>query len=181
MTRIKKTRKIGSLGPRKAEIRPEKNTHSTKKSERKGLKPGARNAQSQANSINDNQQTTPNDDRIGSKKPINLAPESTQAKNQPPVHKQPQAKVNKNKKTVEPTQAWQQELLALENNDDLQSLLTRYENDEKLTAVELTELNKKMARYAWLMEKLGVNDTVQDEDEALLSEWENSQLEDKDF
>ncbi|WAJ70290.1 Der GTPase-activating protein YihI [Catenovulum adriaticum] len=181
MTRIKKTRKLGSLGPRKAEIRPEKNTHSTKKSERKGLKPGARNAQSQTNFADAGHQQTPKDERIGSKTPISLNPEPAQTANQSPIHKQPQAKVNKNKKAVEPTQAWQQELLALEDNEALQTLLTRYENDEKLTATELTELNKKMARYAWLMEKLGLNETPQDDDEALLNEWENSQLEDKDF
>lgn len=178
MTRIKKTRKLGSLGPRKAEVRPEKNTHSTKKSKRKGLKSGARNAQSSAHNTDNEQQQLPKDNRVGSKKPVSLTPEPEQ---QTLTQKQPQAKVNKSKKAAEPTHAWHKELLALENNEALQALLTRYEADEKLTAAELAELNKKMARYAWLMEKLGLQDTAPDEDEALLSEWENSQLEDKDF
>ena len=178
MTRIKKSRKLGSLGPRKADKRPEKSDSSSPKKARKGLQAGARNGQLEANKPVATESTGKKDVRVGSKKPISLLasdPSPTQAVD---VVKQPQAKISKQKKAVEPTEAWQKELSQLEQDTGLQDLLDRYDNDDKLSAAELAELNKKMSRHAWLMDKLGLNETDLDEDDALFDEWESSQLKD---
>ncbi|MCU4675866.1 Der GTPase-activating protein YihI [Catenovulum sp. 2E275] len=181
MTRIKKTRKLGSLGPRKADKRPEKSTAETRKHERKGLKSGTRNGQLEAKKPVDTQTGSTKDPKIGSKKPIDLFGQTPEQTNKIDAPMQPQAKLNKQKKVVEPTQAWQQELAQLENDQNLQSLLDRYDNNDKLTAAELAELNKKMARHAWLMEKLGLDEIEMDEDEALFDEWEKTDFKNDDY
>ncbi len=181
MTRIKKSRKLGSLGPRKSDSRPEKVGKTPRKTTRKGLTSGARNAQLEAKKAEITENRSNQDPRVGSKTPISLVAPDPKQNNQPEQIKQPQAKVSKQKKVAEPIEAWQQELNELENDQQLQSLLDRYDNQEQLTAQELTELNKKMARHTWLMEKLGLDDMDLDEDEALLDQWENSQLKDEDF
>lgn len=180
MSRSKKSRKIGTIGARKSD-KPVAATADRKSAkDRKGKKPGARNAQ-EANPVDSQGQgnASNKDARVGSKTKIDLvASEKPKVAVAPaPVAKsaQPKIQLTKQKDDTEQREAWQQELEQIENSEEINELLEAYENDQELTANQLAKLNKTMARHQSLMEKLGLNTDETDEDELLLDEWENSE------
>lgn len=96
------------------------------------------------------------DPRIGSKKPVPLIAEGrTSVK---PVVKKP----------AEPLKARlspEEELVKLENDERLDALLQRLENNETLTAEENTYVDTMLERIDALMEKLGISLDEDDDEE----------------
>ncbi|MER2491141.1 Der GTPase-activating protein YihI [Catenovulum sediminis] len=170
MTRIKKSRKIGPLAKSKSETSRSIKPQASAKHKRKGQKPGSRHSVSEYNTAE--QSTTQKDPRLGSKKPIDLS--ATDKPKTEIKDVSPQIKITKNKPQEDQSDNWWTELEEIEQNDELQALLNRLDQGEDLTAHELAFFNKKMARHAWLAEKLGIEEI--DEDEALLDAFENSDL-----
>ncbi|NTS78666.1 GTPase-activating protein [Catenovulum sp. SM1970] len=182
MTRIKKTRKSGSLGIKKKDV-PKKakvERHPAGR-KRKGLKTG-----SKYSLASDNKKTqevvVDQDTRLGSKKPIDLHATTATTKADNTASKTPQVNLNKVKDESAQREAWLKELDQLEQDQDLLDLLDRYDADDELSAQELARLNKKSKRHAFLIEKLGLyqeEDKVQDEADPLqalmddTADWES--------
>ncbi|WP_111976773.1 Der GTPase-activating protein YihI [Algibacillus agarilyticus] len=181
MSRVKKSRKSGQLAVRKTDApRPEKAKRLFEK-KRKGLQAGARYIDDNANAFNESLSSEEQKDpRIGSKKPIDLhakvqaEPAVTERKAAP--NAKPKAKLINIINDDEIRAKWQTELDKIEADQELQDLLDRYDDDETLTPQELAKVNKMTARYTDLMDKLGIAETDDlDEDEALLNEWNNTE------
>ncbi|WP_159084118.1 Der GTPase-activating protein YihI [Saccharobesus litoralis] len=181
MSRRKKSRKIGQLAPRKTDTpKPVKEKRLFVK-KRKGLKAGTRNTDedNQLTGIGSGQ-TNQNDPRVGSKKPIDLHATTKTTQGPEPVAEKPLPDTKPKAKLVNESnddaqiKQWQQELAKLEQDQELQDLLERYENDESLSPQQLAKINKMTARHADLLEKLGIDSDFED-DEDLYDAWQNSE------
>lgn len=100
----------------------------------------------------------PIDARIGSKTPISLTATAATLKLQ-------------NNEQVAPKKAtqkeWQAELTALENNDYLNAMMDKIDQEQTLSAQETRDFEKMMARLEWLMSKLEIDlDANLSDDEA---------------
>lgn len=178
MSRKKKSRKLGPLAPRKTDSPKPVKVKRLFEKKRKGLATGSRHSSAD---VTETQQTNhgPKDKRLGSKKPIDLTATTatTQPVEKPLTPQQPKGKLVKQQDNEKQRQQWLQELDKIENDQALQELLERYDNDEQLTAQELAQLNKMTAKHASLIEKLGLDDELDDEE--LIEAWENSDLKDE--
>lgn len=94
------------------------------------------------------------DARIGSKKPIPLGRDIA-----PSALKQPQPKSEK-------PMTLQEELEMLENNERLDSLLERIEENDTLNAEEQAWVNAKLDRIDELMQQLGLSYDDEEEEES---------------
>lgn len=150
MSRSKKSRKPGSMGSEEVIVtrnRSESDVQGRLRkriNKRKGLKSGSRHSDgnNERNGLHKGQAKDP---RHGSKKPIPLIVEA-----KPKATKQ-QRKLNA-----------QQELEAIQNDPQLNVLIDRLENGEKLGAGLQNYVDQKLDRLEVLMKQLGIYD---DEDE----------------
>lgn len=165
MTRKKKSRKIGQIGVRKQDARPEKNTPNIRKKKApKGQKSGTRNSMIEENAVvSTNTSQSKKDPKVGSKKKIELVKTTTQEPKKP-VHKTNKAPEVKLTKVQAQTLTPEQEFAELENDARLIDLAERTEAGELLTGKDAKYFNKNMARYDELCEILGI-EFDEDEDE----------------
>jgi len=165
MSRSKKSRKagIGSNGIVKDENKKEKEIapHSKKPKNKSGKQPGNRQ-QEAFNSGKQQPQKTNKDPRIGSKKPIDLGLPIKETA-------QPFKAKNKSKaspiaaiRVIEPEQSLEDELYAIEDDNQLQVIISKQDEDIELSEVEVNYFNEKMERHQKLRELLGLSD---DDDE----------------
>ncbi|WBA17830.1 Der GTPase-activating protein YihI [Salinivibrio kushneri] len=157
MTRKKKTRRVGSEGPAqyvdKNQNEQDRIARMLKKQKkRKGKKAGSRHSEE------DNKQVRRSggkqDPRIGSKKPIPLGTDAEKPK--------------------QPKLTPEQELAKLEQDPQLNVLLDRIENGEKLGAGLQAYVDEKLDRIEVLMDKLGLltDDNELNDDDDLLAKFE---------
>lgn len=167
MTRKKKNRKIGQIGIRKQDDRPERKPTSTRiKKAPKGQRSGTRNSLMEENQTSVTQVGAgKKDPKHGSKKKIELVvtkskPEEKKPK--PQVDKKPAVKLTK---AVVNTITPEEEFDKLEQDEQLLDLAQRAEAGEMLQGKEAKYFNKHMARYEELCEILGIEEA--DEDDSL--------------
>ncbi|UJF19429.1 GTPase-activating protein [Vibrio sp. SS-MA-C1-2] len=147
MTRIKRSRRIGSEGPA---VFNEKTTSESevegrrkqKERKKKGLKAGSRNVDVVATE-KANQNRGRKDPRLGSKKPIQLVLEAK-------PHPKSAAAKKARKLSAE------QELEAIENDAQLMTLIDRIEAGEHLGAGLQSYVDEKLNRMERLMNQLGL-------------------------
>ncbi|ODP95902.1 MULTISPECIES: Der GTPase-activating protein YihI [Salinivibrio] len=151
MTRKKKTRRVGSEGPAqyvdKNQNEQDRIARMLKKQKkRKGKKAGSRH--SEESKTQTRRSGGNKDPRIGSKKPIPLGTDAVKPK--------------------QPKLTPEQELAKLEQDPQLNVLLDRIENGEKLGSGLQAYVDEKLDRIEVLMDKLGLlNDDDTDEDDLL--------------
>ncbi len=174
MTRKKKGRKVGSEGPAQYNDKSLSKDDIAalarkRKNKRKGLKAGSRH--SEGKTEQQRQAQAQRDPRLGSKKPVALV-----------VEAKPHPKSAEAKKARRLSAA--QELEMLENDAQLNVLLDRLENGEKLGAGLQQYVDQKLDRIEALMKQLGLFEEDESEQEApkknkrrgdddLLAEFEN--------
>ncbi|TRX54910.1 Der GTPase-activating protein YihI [Thalassomonas sp. M1454] len=155
MSRKKKSRKPGWINlPKADKTTVEERTPRARKST--GNKAGTR--QQVANKprvVVEN--TQPKDPRIGSKKPIDLGIATKPVKKEKKQPKDSRPLVAPIK-VADDTELFEQELLAIENNTELQLLAERQEDGEVLSAEEQAMLTASLERYQELISKLGLED-----------------------
>ncbi|WDD99419.1 Der GTPase-activating protein YihI [Thalassomonas actiniarum] len=159
MTRKRKSRKpgVGSIG-----IVKDDKTKTTPRSDKKpkkqtGNKPGNRQTEAKKKTKGSQGPGIKKDPRIGSKTPIALG------KPAQPMTKQPKkAKVQASPiaaiRDVEPDTSLEQELYAIEEDAQLQSILEKQEEEIALSEAEVDYFNEKMTRHQQLRELLGWDD-----------------------
>ncbi|WP_199610078.1 Der GTPase-activating protein YihI [Flocculibacter collagenilyticus] len=160
MTRIKKSRKSGPLAPRKLPKEEQDRTVvDPKAKKRKGNKPGSRHSIDATKAPTSQQANKNQDKRHGSRTPIALTPVE-----EPKLREdlKPQVKLKKvdNAEKLTP----EQELAAIESNEQLLALMERVENGEILQGKEAKFFNKQMARHAELYEILGLDEEEESDD-----------------
>lgn len=176
MTRKKKSRKIGQIGVRKLDTRPEKKTPNVRKKKApKGQKSGARNSLLEENGkvITNADGTVKKDPKLGSKKKIELvkSPVAEQPKEtKAPINKTPDVKLTK---VTQQQLSPEQELEALENDEMLIELAERVEAGDLLTGKDAKYFNKNMARYDELCELLGIEEEDEDADPLGSDQWDD--------
>lgn len=176
MTRKKKSRKIGQIGVRKQDARPEKQSPNIRKKKApKGQKSGTRNSLLEENSVlsTGSAGTAKKDPKLGSKKKIELVKSvvtDKPKKAKPQIDKTPEVKLTKvAQQQVSP----EQEFEALENDEMLIDLAERVEAGEILTGKDAKYFNKNMARYDELYELLGIEDEEDDTDPLGSDQWDD--------
>ena len=166
MSRSKKSRKPSSAPTAKAKL-SKKELESIEKRVRKhkGNKAGNRQEVSQKK---DEQICSQNKDpRLGSKKPIVLIKETakkiTQAK---PAQINTIAAVREIESVSTPVDesALEQELESIEENQNLQAILAKQEQELELSEQEVDFFNEKMARHQEICELLGFDEEEGDEE-----------------
>lgn len=176
MTRKKKSRKIGQIGVRKQDARPEKKSPNIrKKKSPKGQKSGSRNSLLEENTlVTGSSATAKKDPKLGSKKKIELTKSAKPvvAEVKPAQNdKKPEVKLTK---VIQQQLSPEQELDALENDQTLIDLAERVEDGELLTGKEAKYFNKHMARYEELCELLGIEEEEEDDSDHLGSDqWDD--------
>lgn len=178
MTRKKKSRKMGQIGVRKQESRPESNKPDVRKKKNpKGQKSGTRNSLlvEKVEKL-DSTGKVKKDPKHGSKKKISLvAKVETQPKEQI-VHAQHKPQVNLEKVDL-PKLSPEQELEQIENDARLIELAERVEDGELLTGKDAKYFNKHMSRHQELMEELGLDDEDEEETDPMAQlggdEWDD--------
>jgi ribosome assembly protein YihI (activator of Der GTPase) len=178
MSRSKKSRKPG-VGKRetvkevsKKDIEP----LPRKPKKKTGKQPGNRQQEAFAQKKQTQNNSASKDPRLGSKTPIDLTPKVVKTDNKPKKQKQtPIAAI----RVIEPVEsietdvsALEQELYAIEEDAQLQTILVLQEDDEPLTEEQIDYFNQKMERHQQLREQLGWDDEDEeiDSDEATKSE-----------
>ena len=135
-----------------------------REAKRKGLKPGSRQGAEQGGAGH-NSGTGPKDPRIGSRKPVVLVVEA-QAKPVKPVV----AKPEKTPEQLAEQQARQlrlkleQELATLENDERLNTLLDRLDEELTISAADEAWLEEMLDRHQVLLSELGIEDEDDDEE-----------------
>lgn len=162
------TKAPGAKAPRskaKRKTRDELNTEGRERKRQKkhsGHAPGSR-AQPAAEA-NKSGQGKNHDARIGSKKPVALVVTETAPQSTKPTKP---AKAPKPVAPVAPALTPEQELALLENDERLDALLERLDNDETLSAADQKWVDSTLDRINALMDILGIEmDDDEDEDAA---------------
>ena len=178
MSRSKKSRKPGGAPTAKPKLskqeleKVEKRTRKTT-----GKVAGNRQKEAMPEQTNSNQQGANKDPRLGNKTPIVLGKMVTKAEKP----KQVKAKQNSQKSAaiasvrfventdieVLPNEALtpEQELDAIEQDETLQTILAKQEDDIALTEQEVDYYNEKMERHQALSAELGLDEDASDSDE----------------
>lgn len=165
MSRTKKSRKpgLGSNGALKESVK--KDLVAPPKRAKKSHGKAAGNRQNEATDSKTTQQSGKKDPRLGNKTPIFLGK---------PLIKQPFSSNKKPKeasvtaiRTAAPTEdnGLMAELEAIEQNERLQFILEKQDDDIELTESEVDFFNEKMERHQVLRELLGLDEEDEDEDE----------------
>ncbi len=167
MSRNKKSRKpgVGSSGVVKTD--KQQSTIITHKKPRKqtGKKPGNRQQEARVTTDKSNPKSVKADPRLGSKKPIALSPSPAKTtasiKQHSPVKKpspSPMDALHPPQQTVDSEATLREELRAIEDDNRLQSILTKQENNIELSENDIDYYNQKMSRYQALQTALGLSD-----------------------
>lgn len=173
MARKKKSRKVGLIGVRKpindrnkGSTRNNIEKKDQKPKNRKGLKPG--NRQHLADNDTTKQKSQKTDPRIGSKTPINLA-----------KYKDTTSSQSVSKTVKKRYHSPLEELEAIENNKELEKLLSKQEH-KQLTPAEAQFVENLTSRYAELCEMLGIDteDLENEENDDPFGQLEAIKLED---
>ena len=176
MSRTKKSRNAGNSEPGFTGVRKETSATAQEARERKrkaklkGNKAGARNANESKQTQQRNAKKAANDKRVGSKKAISLTGKEEVKVEQPKKLLQPKAKQVKD--VVVPKMSAEKELTLIENDQRLNDLLEQLDNNEEVSAVDNSWVDKQMARHQQLMEQLGWLDDDGEED--LIQQFESA-------
>ena len=178
MTRQKKSRKIGQIGTRKQDTRPEKEkTSLRKKKAPKGQKSGNRNSlmeESLSSIKHPTSSSQKKDSKIGSKKPIDLVVTQKAPKVKPEIQHSDRKPEVILKKASFDVLTPEQELAQLENDQRLIELAERVEEGEILSGKDAKYFNKHIARYDELVEILGLEqDDVEESDPLGADQWDD--------
>ncbi|WP_068547759.1 GTPase-activating protein [Thalassotalea crassostreae] len=179
MSRTKKSRKPGRIKPSSApaSIVGEREPRARKKS---GNKAGTR--QTVANvERNPKQETVDKDPRIGSKKPIDLGISLKPQVKKPKAKSEQSApiaaiRVAEETTQVDQTELLEQELLAIESNQELQILAAKVDAGEDVSEQEAELLATSLERYQQIIDQLDLAGSDETEQEAI----ENSASDDED-
>ena len=192
MSRNKKSRKPGSAPTAKPKLSKVELANVEKRVRKKtGKKPG--NRQQEANQPQSTGQSVEQnkDPRIGSKKSIDLGSSVSSTPQKSAKQKTTETKIKQDSPIaairaveVENTQTKQetkqtaeqylaQELATIENDEQLQDILTKQETEQELTEQEVDYFNEMMDRHQALTEKLGI--TEEDDDEVASKRSDNSE------
>ena len=168
MSRNKKTRKpsVRSTGFVKEESKTIEPRTDKKPKKQTGNKPGNRQQEANPKSHVQNKASA-KDPRIGNKTPIVLIKETPK-----PSQKTAKAKIAAVAPilTIEPEEATishealEKELYAIEDNEQLQAILAKQEDEISLTEAEITFFNESMERHQQIRETLGLDDEEDEED-----------------
>ncbi|MGB5444114.1 MAG: Der GTPase-activating protein YihI [Psychromonas sp.] len=175
MSRIKKSRTAGnsaakSNGPSSQAQDARENK---RKSKLKGNKAGARNAIESKQTQQKNAKQAVNDKRIGSQKAVPLTTGKEIPAEMVKVAKvTAQAKLKEPKKQAPIKQSPEKELAAIENDERLNELLERLDNEETLSQTDQSWVDQQTARHQQLMKQLGWLDEEGEED--LLQQFEDA-------
>ncbi|TPH13470.1 Der GTPase-activating protein YihI [Litorilituus lipolyticus] len=159
MSRKKKSRKPASAPIAKPKLSKAELANVEKRVRKKtGKQAGNRQQEAKVDSKNTTNQQSQKDPRLGSKKPIELGKLATKAeKAQKPVKKPvPLAAVRP--VSISQEQTAQQMLLAIEQDEKLQLIITKQEDDLELTEAEVDYYNDMMERHQALTDELGVDE-----------------------
>ncbi|GLS90692.1 Der GTPase-activating protein YihI [Psychromonas marina] len=176
MSRTKKSRNAGNSEPGFTGVRKETSATAQeardrkRKAKLKGNKAGARNVNESKQTQQRNAKKAVNDKRVGSKKSISLTGKDEVKVEQPKKLLQPKAKQVKD--VVIPKMSPEKELTLIENDQRLNDLLEQLDNNEEVSAVDSSWVDKQMARHQQLMEQLGWLDDDGEED--LIQQFESA-------
>lgn len=182
MSRVKKSRKPG-VGKRETMSEADKKLipPTVKKPKKKVGKPAGNRQKEAFEDKNKNQlNNAPKDPRLGSKTLIDLTPKSapkvTTNTNKPKKEKQsPIAAIRMVEPETTQTSALEDELYAIEDDQQLQSILALQEDDKPLNEEQINYFNDKMERHQELRELLGWDDDELDEDDESSNTNNNSE------
>ncbi|MFT4463749.1 MAG: Der GTPase-activating protein YihI [Sodalis sp. (in: enterobacteria)] len=132
----------------------------------RGLAAGSRSQGGGGEAVRQNTRT-PQDGRIGSKKPVPLTLEGASVQPKP-LASAPQP--------PKPRETAEQELARLENDDRLDALLQRLEQDETLSTEERRYVDQALDRIDKLMTELGIELIDDDEEDAQTNQEDILQL-----
>lgn len=126
------------------------------------------------------------DPRIGNKTPIVLGSASTTTVTKVVPASSSNTKTNQKAthapiaaiRVVEPDNSLEQELYAIEEDQQLQVILTKQEDNVALNEEEITYFNHKMARHQEISELLGIDNDDEDSDDSLENGQKKSRSED---
>lgn len=163
MSRTKKSRTpgIGSNGPAKEDRKKIAEPVAKKPKKTNGKQPGNRQQEAnQQKQTNSNSQLN-KDPRIGSKTPIVLTKTIEKVVSKPKKVKEASIAAIR---FVESENALEQELYAIEDDEKLQVILGKQEDDTELSEQEVNYFNEKMERHQQLRESLGLHDDEDDDE-----------------
>ena len=176
MSRTKKSRTAGNSEAKFSGQRKETSSQAQQARERKrkaklkGNKAGARNIVESKQTQKKNAKQANNEKRIGSKKAVALIVEEKQQQEKPKVQLQPKAQVVKSQAEVKLSP--EKELALIENDQRLNDLLEQLDNEESISQVDQSWVDKQMTRHQQLMKELGWLDDDGEED--LLQQFEDA-------
>jgi len=182
MSRIKKSRKPG-VGKREVISEADKKniTPPAKKPKKKVGKPaGNRQKEAFTTKEKNKKSNVSKDPRIGSKTPIDLtpkaAPKVTQNVTKPKKEKQsPIAAIRMIEPEQSATSALEDELYAIEDDQQLQNIWALQEEEQPLTEDQIDYFNEKMERHQQLRELLGWDDEDSEEYDGEKTQNESSE------
>jgi len=164
MTRKKKSRKPG-VAPVSASKDDKKKallTTDKKPKKHKGKKSGNRQQEAVKKTKQTNVTSVKKDARIGSKKPIELKKLVTEPAKQTKTSSTKPSSIAAvhiiESDTIENKEALEQEIFAIEDDNTLQAIIDKQEQELPLTESEVDYFNEKMDRHQELKEQLGWND-----------------------
>lgn len=165
MTRSKKSRKpgTGSSGVRKTDKDALAIVKEKRLRKKTGNKPGTRQVTDSKNDSQNNAQAK--DPRLGSKKPIELI-KSTAVKSAPKVKTPKVEDMPQVRAVVSVESDLMQELTRIEEDEQLQAILEKQEDDIGLSESEVEYYNNLMARHEGISSQLGLDE---EDDEAFLT------------
>ncbi len=176
MSRTKKSSTAGNseekyTGPRKeSSSQAQEARNKKRKSKLKGNKAGARNANESKQTQQKSAKQAVNEKRIGSQKAVPLVIAEKAPVETPKVQHQPKAKVIKSQAPAKLSP--EKELALIENDDRLNELLEQLDNDETVSQIDQSWVNKQMQRHQEIMKELGWLD--EDGEEDLLQQFEDA-------
>ena len=157
MTRKKKSRKpgVGSSGVRKTDTTNSSVVVSDKKPKKKtGKAAGSRQIEGTKSKKAGNTNKPAKDPRIGSKKPIELGTLASTKTATPAVKHKPNKPRIANVRVIDAAPSLAQQLAAIENDERLQLILAKQEQEEALSSEEVDLYNELMDEYERLSAQL---------------------------
>jgi len=179
MSRTKKSRTAGNSEPGYTGKRKETSSQAQEARERKnktklkGNKAGGRNAVESKQKQKQSAKQAINNKRVGSTKAVPLIIEEKAADKQPKVQLKPRVKVIKSQAITKLSP--EKELDQIENDQRLNDLLEQLDNNEEISQVDNSWVEKQMLRHQELMKALGwLDDEGEEGEENLLQQFEDA-------
>lgn len=170
MSRTKKSRKAGagSNGALKVDKDKLVNVKDKKTKKQTGKQSGNRQKEAMQTTGATQSSNIKKDSRLGNKTPINLTPAGSKQTTDKNINKQKKVKQTPIAaiRTVEPDDSLEQELYGIEQDERLQLILTKQEDDIILSEEEVEYFNKLMERHQEIRAKLGLADDEDDDEES---------------